>query len=771
MTRCDFCSIINLITEYISEAKALSQSELLFQLFNEFANQNNDFDFDQSRVNRWFKGKDPISPTITCFYLQDGYAEYLASDLEEKIFPLMTDFDKAAQEIYDLLMNDISVSDTKKSALTEQYPPQNPTDAADFISAVMLFGMERKFQKRETKLLTSGTLSPVAAELIMSGSVPNPCKHFCGRESEIDELHTLLEKHSKIFITGLAGIGKSEFAKTYAKAHKNDYTNILYFAYPDSLQTLIEDMDFADDLSTDDNTTRFKKHNRFLRSLKPDTLLIIDNFNTTAANEPQLDLLMKYGCKIILTTRSKFEVGYTYELNEIADLENLVSLAAYFYTDTQNQRSTVERIIETVHRHTLLVELSARLLQTGILEPSDVLSKLSESTAAPETSDKISITKDGHTKKATYHNHIKTLFSLFAMSDEMQTVMRYATFIPADGIRARLFAKLINLESMDTINDLTELGFIQNPEMDKIALYPLVQEIIISDLVPDTENCRPLLDNIHRTCLQHGKDIPYYSALFAITENIADKITVCNKNDYLLFVEDAFAYMEKYRYTSGMRKLTSVMSNLLSDETVGTQNDRALLLNNQASCEGLLNGNYRKAIDLEKRAINMCDPAENPMLAANLHMNLGYLYQADGKTDLAKPSMEKAMQIIAEANAPTHDVIIMSRNYARLLAETGEARRAITALQKCADFVKEINSETTSDYADLLFDIAGITSQLSGIQVAEQYFIRAFRIYRDVLPDDDLREKAALAVKYFNRAGITNLPAYLAISENAATEE
>ncbi|MBR1531401.1 MAG: tetratricopeptide repeat protein, partial [Eubacterium sp.] len=116
-----------------------------------------------------------------------------------------------------------------------------------------------------------------------------------------------------------------------------------------------------------------------------------------------------------------------------------------------------------------------------------------------------------------------------------------------------------------------------------------------------------------------------------------------------------------------------------------------------------------------------------------------------------------------EANAPTHDVIIMSRNYARLLAETGEAHRAITALQKCADFVKATNSETTTDYADLLFDIAGITSQIDGIQSAEQYFIHAFKIYREVLPDDDLREKAALAVKYFERAGVIKLPNYLAL--------
>lgn len=762
MNRCDFYSIMQIITQYISDAKAPSQTELAYLFFNQFALEHEDFDFDQGRVNRWFKGKDAVSPTITRFYLQDGYAEYLAAGIEEKIFPLMTDVNKASQDIYDLLMNDISVSDSKKNELSELYPPQNSTDTADFISTLLLFGMERKFQKRDTKLLTSETLSPVADDIIMSGAMPAPCKHFCGRDNEISELHTLLENHSKIFITGIAGIGKSEFVKAYAKMYRKSYTNILYFTYPGSLQTLIEDIDFADNLPTDDNTIRFKKHNRFLRSLKPDTLLIIDNFNTTAANEPQLDILMKYNCKILFTTRSRFEVGYTYELNEISDLESLVSLTAYFYTDTQNQQSTVESIIETVHRHTLSVELSARLLQTGILEPSEILEKLIESTAAPESSDKISITKDGHTKKATYHNHIKTLFSLFALSGEMQSVLRFAAFIPASGIRARLFAKLIDLENMDTINDLIELGFNQNPEMDKITLHPLLQETIVSDLRPDTENCRTLLDNIHRICLQHGVDISYYSVLFAIVKNITDKISVCDKADYLLLIEDVFAYMEKYRYASGMKKLVSVMTDLLSDD-FGTQNDRSLLLNNQASCEGLLNGNYKRAIELEKRAINMCEPTENLQLAANLNMNLGYLYQANSQLDLAKQSMENAMQILEEVNCPTHDVIIMLRNYARLLAETGELKRAISALQKCAELVKATNSELTSDYADILFDIAALILQLSGIPTAESYFIKAFKIYREVLTGDDLREKSELAAKYLGRAGSTQTPRFLVL--------
>ena len=72
------------------------------------------------------------------------------------------------------------------------------------------------------------------------------------------------------------------------------------------------------------------------------------------------------------------------------------------------------------------------------------------------------------------------------------------------------------------------------------------------------------------------------------------------------------------------------MSDMLSDDNIGTQNDRALLLNNKASCIGLLDGNYAKAIELGKRAIKLCNVDENLLLAANLNMNLGYLYQYSG---------------------------------------------------------------------------------------------------------------------------------------------
>ena len=64
-------------------------------------------------------------------------------------------------------------------------------------------------------------MSPVVLGYIADSEVPKPCRHFVGRESEIENLHECLENNSKVFLYGIPGIGKSELAKAYAKNIKN----------------------------------------------------------------------------------------------------------------------------------------------------------------------------------------------------------------------------------------------------------------------------------------------------------------------------------------------------------------------------------------------------------------------------------------------------------------------------------------------------------------------------------------------------------------------
>ena len=111
---------------------------------------------------------------------------------------------------------------------------------------------------------------------------------------------------------------------------------------------------------------RFQRHNRFLRSLKSDTLLIIDNFNVTATQDSFLSVVLKYRCQILFTTRSKLDEYCTLPLKEIEDMNALFQLASVFYSEADTYRATVEKIIETVHSHTFAVELAAKLPITVI---------------------------------------------------------------------------------------------------------------------------------------------------------------------------------------------------------------------------------------------------------------------------------------------------------------------------------------------------------------------------------------------------------------------
>lgn len=275
---------------------------------------------------------------------------------------------------------------------------------------------------------------------------------------------------------------------------------------------------------------------------------------------------MKYHCRVIFTTRSYFEIETAFELAEISDIHTLVSLAGKFYSKTENNRDIVVKIIEAVHSHTLAVEMSARLLQKGMLEADELLTALENSSVNPDIADKVGINKDGINIKATYYNHIRTLFSLYLLDEGRQSIMGCMAFLPQTGIRGRMFAKWLELDTMDEINDLVELGFIANSEMDKISLLPMVRDIAIEDLCPSVTGCAILLNSIHQICLRHGEDILYYETLFSVIENIIEIIENDSTAEYLLFLEDTFSYMEKYRYESGMRKAVKAMKVLLSDE-------------------------------------------------------------------------------------------------------------------------------------------------------------------------------------------------------------
>ena len=123
----------------------------------------------------------------------------------------------------------------------------------------------------------------------------------------------------------------------------------------------------------------------------------------------------------------------------------------------------------------------------------------------------------------------------------------------------------------------------------------------------------------------------------------------------------------------------------------------------------------------------------NPHLAANIYGNIGGLYHTENQLDKAKYYMELAYQTLVDSGIDfTNDAVIQVCNYANLAASMGEPRKAIQALKRCANAVKEYNSENSSDYANLAWDIGCIYTQMRDKDTAVMYFKTALRIYTDL---------------------------------------
>ena len=144
----------------------------------------------------------------------------------------------------------------------------------------------------------------------------------------------------------------------------------------------------------------------------------------------------------------------------------------------------------------------------------------------------------------------------------------------------------------------------------------------------------------------HGTEVSYYKKLFQTVGNIMRMMEKDDLTKYLLFLEDVFPYMEKYRYRKGTKEIILEMKQLLKGNENGSATDRALLLDYQACMET----NPEKAIKLEKEALAQIKEIteDNAHLVSNLHANLGGLYRMNGQAELAKEHMEKGIFLLEQ---------------------------------------------------------------------------------------------------------------------------
>lgn len=542
--------------------------------------------------------------------------------------------------------------------------------------------------------------------MILCNKLPSCNQAFIGRKDEIKAIASHISNQSVLFITGMAGIGKSEVAKAYAQKNRKKYTNIIYLYYTGDLRKDIANLTFADDSVEMNEEVRFQNHYKVMQKLQTDTLLILDNFNVLPKDEPFLKELMKNDMQLLITSRCKFK---NYDSIEIKELDKDKELKKLFYKHCPSAKrdpDSVSAIIEEVNCHTLTVCMAALTLEASGMEPEELLHEL-RSCSIGQNTEEIEVFKDEEFSYASMIGHLRMLMKLNRLNEDSIDILRSLSLLPVSGVYKSAFKMWLELD-------------VKRPVTVMECLKSINRHIIID-----------------------------------------------NKAYYLLFLQDMYPYFDKYLdtdYPSELVERIEYVMNLMSDsgksdetskscnsDKSGTPDiseeinqisacDKALLLDYKAQ---LLfpRKEYDNAIKKYKKAIALMEDyhktntadARSANLLSNLHNNLSTAYLFRKKREEAVTELKTAFAVRREyvglGLIENNDTLQQTLTLANMLVQNKEYVSALEIIDFCESTIDEVMGRNNLDYGLCEFYRGVIAYTRSQPVIAEQHLLNADAVF------------------------------------------
>lgn len=337
--------------------------------------------------------------------------------------------------------------------------------------------------------------------------IPQPREIFVGRDDLLNEIEAFFKKGKRIlFLEGIGGIGKSELAKQYAVSHRRDYDNIIFLTYTDSLRHIVCDPATIEIsginilLNEDINNFYHRKLQTFRSIVNERTLLIIDNFNVE--NDPDFEEFTEGSHNIIFTTRNAHPGYSTIKVDSINSNKIAFEIFEknYGMSVDYTDKPYLEELFEILDYHTYTIELLAKQMEAGFLSGKELLVAFKNGQLA-NSSEKIT----GINGNKTAFDHIKSLFSLNALSDSDIQILRELSLLGNTGVPLKKFWQWSVSTSHEIIKqsvlELIHRSLVRRENSDsgtKISLHPLVSEVIRTseEFKPNIINCRSFVEKM-----------------------------------------------------------------------------------------------------------------------------------------------------------------------------------------------------------------------------------------------------------------------------------
>ncbi|MEH2460465.1 tetratricopeptide repeat protein [Nostoc sp.] len=615
---------------------------------------------------------------------------------------------------------------------------------------------------------------------------------FVGREDELQTLHQMLQENNQVaiaVIAGMGGLGKTELALQYAKAHRETYKGGICWLLAKTRDVGIQVVEFArtqldlnppEDLTEDSQDKLLAQVQYCFRHWREgDVLLVLDDVSDYEQVKPYLPSPSSR-FKVLMTTRQYFGGIAKLSLDMLqpeAALELLKSLLKETPGRIEKELAIANQLCEWLGYLPLGLELVGRYLaRKQDLSLTEMLRRLQKKRLEQPAFDKA----EGD---MTAQWGVLPAFELSwqELNDDDKQLGCLLSLFAAAPIPWKLVEQCLpeeDAEDLEEIRDdrLLNLHLLQRKGEGIYQLHPLLREFFQYKLT-GLEQVEELKRSLCQVMIVVAKDIPQTPTLRDIAQatlaipHLAEAATVYQawlSDDDLIcpFIGLGRFYEGQGAYTQALpwrEQCLSAARKRFGDEhpSVATSlNDLAGLYDSQ--------GRYSEAEPLCIQALSMRKRLlgdEHPDVAISLN-NLAELYRLQGRYNDAEPFYIQALSMKKRLLGDEHpDVAQSLNNLALLYYSHGSYSDAEPLFIQALSMNKRLLENEHPLVATSLNNLAELYRLQGRYSDAEPKYIQAFSMRKRLLGDehpDVAQSLNSLALLYHSQGSYSDAePKYI----------
>ena len=596
-----------------------------------------------------------------------------------------------------------------------------------------------------------------------------PAMELIGRGGTLNDFKSVIAQNSKAaVVTGIGGIGKTEFIKRFLADNASEYSKIGWFDYHDSFkETLLfnkneqgvegraEELVANSNFPVDDTENRWHELLRLLNELDKNVVLVFDNVDDV--KQEDFESILKLKCSVIFTTRLPMaERKHTLRIYPLDFLtpEDCARLFEHYYDRKVEDAETLQKIVVRAGCHTLALELLAKTCKTSRRTIGEFYEELQKSGFNLEGIKEEVMRENGKESKR-FIEHMTKLFSLAAIEKGSleEHILKNLCTIPLDRFDIATLRDWLGLSSYNELESLNDKGWIRiSEDGETVTVHNVVAEVLAIELQPVLADCENLLASLWKSTDYEQTDVHIYTAPYlrqaegflACMREETEEIAALSANLAFIYdVQGDYGKAEEY-----YRKALEIVGKILGQE----HPDTATIYNNLALVYQA-QGYYRKAEEYYRKALKVMEKIlgqEHPD-TATIYNNLAGVYQAQGDYGRAEEYYRKALKITEKILGQEHpDTAMTYDNLARVYKAQGDYGKAEEYFIKALRIREKVLGQEHPDTAATYNNLAVVYRTQGDYRKAEKFYQKDLEITEKVLG----QEHPSTATTYNNLAGL-----------------